>query len=378
MKKNMIRPVAALIAAVMLTGCGKDTIVTKERDSESPAGSEAVTLDKSGAGDSGETVAEGSGDFSKDSTSKGDPSKSGASDDNSAGGKSSEESSSQAGTSAIAGAASAEGNSSVTKAADEDDELVIVMLGDDQFASGRDKGTSIADYTKEMTGACIINLGCSGTKAAVLSENSDDNKGPVFPNIARYFAGEADASVFDSYPDVKEMAQSVDPARVDYYVIEYGINDFKANIPMDDALYKDNITNFINAVRVGIRELQKASPNARIVCCSPVFTLFKKENGEQLGSSNVYRNNYGTLADYASNEVNAAAQMGALTLELCGQGYMDIGDLTASQYLESDGMHLTSAGRRTFAAVLSHVINKDLGKDNTSLDDGPYRIEDYM
>lgn len=255
----------------------------------------------------------------------------------------------------------------------------IVFLGDDQFDLGRDDNTSISYYVKSLllTDANVINLGCTGVNASTPPEATNDTS-VNFVNTAKFIAGDMDNTYWDNYPNAKAEAFSFTPTDVDFYVIEYGINDF-LNIRelVDDSDLGDSSC-YINALRIGISLLQQASPNAKIIVCSPVYSIFFAEDGSMLGSGHIYANTFGRYLDYCSACVRAASDKDCITFDAFYGNYMDIGDKTTGAYLQQDCIHLSRAGRNTFAAVVAHLINKQLElDDNTSLE-SPYEIEDYM
>ena len=277
-------------------------------------------------------------------------------------------------------ASSASTKASTTEIATNYDESLptVVFLGDDQFYLGRDDNTSISYYVGTLleTNANVINLGCSGVNASTPPKTEGD-KSVNFVNTAKFIAGEMDDSFWDNYPDAKAEAFCFSPSDVDFYVIEYGINDF-LNIRelVDDSNPRDSSC-YINALRIGIDLLKQVSPNAKIIVCSPVYSIFFAEDGSMLGSGQIYANTFGRYLDYCSACIQMTSEEECIPFDAFYNKYMDISDITTGAYLQEDCIHLSRAGRNTFAAVVAHLINKQLGLDNTSLE-SPYEIGDYM
>ncbi len=254
----------------------------------------------------------------------------------------------------------------------------IVFLGDDQFDLGRSDNTSISYYVDTLleTDANVINLGCTGVNSSTAPNTTDDSS-VNFVNMARYINGELDDSFWDNYPSAKAEATCFTPSDVDFYVIEFGVNDFLNIKELVNNTEIGDSSCYVNSIRVGVSLLQEASPDAKIIVCSPVYSIFFGEDGSVLGSGHVYANTFGRYLDYCSGCINAAVEKGCLPFDAFDNEYMNIGDETTGEYLQADGIHLTRAGRNTFAAIVAHMINKQLGLDDSEIG-SPYDIEDYM
>lgn len=291
-----------------------------------------------------------------------------------------DETSASADTSSDADAASSASTTASTEelVVDYDASLpTVVFLGDDQFDLGRADNTSIAYYVETLLGteANVINLGCSGVTAST-AIGVDNDTSMNFVNTAKFLNGEMDDTFFNNFPEAKKEAFLFDPADVDYYVIEYGINDFVQGKALVNDEKKSDTTCYINAMTIGIDTLLKASPNAKIVLCSPVYSMFYAEDGSILGSGNVYSNAFGRYLDYCAGCTQLNSLYDSIGFDAFGGTFMNINDQTISDYMEDDGIHLSRAGRNTFAAVVAHMINKQLGLDDTGFDE-PYKINDY-
>ncbi len=253
----------------------------------------------------------------------------------------------------------------------------VVFLGDDQFDLGRSDNTSIADYVELLLGTKVnvINLGCSGVTATT-SLGTDNDTSMNFVNVAKFLNGQMDDSFFNNFPDAKEEAFSFDPADVDFYVVEYGINDFLQSKALSNTEKESDTTCYTNAIVAGLGLLVQASPNAKIILCSPVYSMFYAEDGSSLGSGHVYSNAFGSYMDYCAGCIQQSSIYDCISFDAFGDAFMNINDQTFSEYMEDDGIHLTRAGRNTFAAVVAHMINKQLGLDETEFEEA-YDIDNY-
>lgn len=253
----------------------------------------------------------------------------------------------------------------------------VVFLGDDQFDLGRKDNTSVSDYVEDLLGtkANIINLGCSGVTATT-ALGTDNDTSMNFVNTAKFLNGQMDNTFFNNFPDAKAEAFLFDPAEVDYYVVEYGINDFLQGKALVNDEKKSDTTCYINAMTVGLDLLIQASPDAKIVLCSPVYSMFYGEDGSVLGSGNTYSNAFGRYMDYCAGCTQLSSLHDSIAFDAFGSAIMNINDQTISDYMEDDGIQLSRAGRNTFAAVVAHMLNKQLGFDDTEIETA-YNIDDY-
>ena len=255
----------------------------------------------------------------------------------------------------------------------------IVFLGDSQFNNGRDSGTSVAKYVRDFTGFEVYNLGCGGTTASLNPKDNYQSKEPCFINVCRYLKGEIDASIFNqpAYSAAAAVAGTFDPKDVDFYVVEYGINDFNAKRPLSDGKSTNGAVYYVSAMKMGLTWLKELSPNATIILCPPLYAQFWGKDGSFLGDGNVYSNGITNLHEYADNCAQVGRSLGCIVVDTYDGKYMDLNSINAKKWLEKDGIHLTRAGRVTFASVISHFINKKMGYDNSEIN-SPYTIDTYM
>lgn len=260
-----------------------------------------------------------------------------------------------------------------------DDGINIVFIGDSQFDNARDSGTSIAELVAENTGATVYNLGIGGTSASVPKEqrysSHDQRTDPNFVGITYALAGECPSSILDGYA-ASNVFPSVDPSKVDYYVVEYGVNDYFNGAQIYDQSDSNNVTTYVSALQQGLMTLNSISPNAKIMLMSPAYSMFYNASGTFIGDGNVVDKGAGTLSDYASACENLATDAGVpMYIDAYYGGTFDLDQYTADVYL-SDGIHFTETGRHVVAAAISKGINADLGVDTSPSE--IFKIEDFQ
>ena len=232
--------------------------------------------------------------------------------------------------------------------------LQIVFLGD-SILDGYRNETGIAYLTGMYCDADVYNLAMGGTTAALSTYESavyGEWTSRCLQGVVYAICGNVSPSIMDGYP-AKQIFDSCDFSNTDYFVLEYGMNDFLSSIPLNDEEdYYDEYT-YVGALRVSVNKLQQTFPDAEIVLCSPTYAHFWGKDGSYLGDGNMSSNGVANLVEYYRVCGNVAADMNTLFMN----AYEGIGlnAYTADEYLE-DGIHLSAKGRDEYAKKLSKII----------------------
>lgn len=233
--------------------------------------------------------------------------------------------------------------------------LQLVFLGDSIFDNDRD-GTGIPYLTAEQCEADVYNLAIRGTTATIDQTESAETakwEGRGLMGIVKAMQKQIPTDIFEG-TRAKEILDNsdVDFSKTDYFIIEYGINDYFEGRPINDLEEPYSVYNYVGALRNAISELRDLAPDCTIVICPPHYCLFF--NGDRyVGDSNVTDKGFGTLRDYMEICQYVAGEQGTLFLDT----YYDLGinGYTAEDYLE-DGIHLTKEGRKIYADALANLI----------------------
>ncbi len=289
-----------------------------------------------------------------------------------------EEGSASASTSTV-DSSDAAASASTTEVVEEPEQTVIVCMGDSQLANGRSDATDIGTLASQrIPDSIVYNIAIGGTTASVEESTSDyqpgDLKSTCFLGMAYALAGLSDRNaVLADHPNVLETMNKIDPAKVDYYLIEYGTNDFFNVVPLDHTQTSaDQVYTYYDAMTMAISTLKSISPDAKFVIMTPFYGVYKDDDGALIGDSYVVSNGYGTLSNYAEKAINVAEDEKTLDFDAMFGSLCDLYIDTADQYL-IDGVHLTLTGRQIFARLLAHVINVDLGYEPYA-----YKEHDYI
>lgn len=234
-------------------------------------------------------------------------------------------------------------------------DLQLVFLGDSIFDNNRD-GTGVPYLTAVQCNADVYNLAIGGTTATIkLTESAENEKWESrgLMGIVKAMTKQIPTDIFEG-TRAKEILDNpnVDFSKTDYFIIEYGINDYFEGAPRSYDNETHNLHTYVGALRVAIQQLRDLAPGATIILCPPHYCLFY--NGDKyVGDSNVTDKGAGTLRDYMGTCEYIAGEQQTLFLNT----YYDLGidSYTADKYLE-DGIHLTQEGRQIYADALARLI----------------------
>lgn len=234
-------------------------------------------------------------------------------------------------------------------------ELQIVFMGDSIFDNNRD-GTGVPYLTSVQCQADVYNLAIGGTSASIERDEKIENENWTsrsLVGIVKAMRGDVSTDIFAG-SRTKEILESpnVDFSNTDYFVVEYGINDFFRAVPQNNPENDFDLKTYAGALRYAVSNLREIAPDATVILCSPHYAQFF--NGDRfIGDGNTLNTGYGTLFDYKGTCEYVAKEQQAEFFN----AYQDLGidGYTAEDYLE-DGVHLTEAGRQLYADALAELI----------------------
>lgn len=236
-------------------------------------------------------------------------------------------------------------------------DLQIVFLGDSIFDTYRD-GTGIPYLTAMQCDADVYNLAIGGTSASIDIDEQYENENwtsQSLVGVVKAICGQIPSDVFAG-TRTKEILDSgeVDFKDTDYFVIEYGMNDFFKATPLSNESNEYDFRTYVGALRYAVSNLGSYAYDATIILCGPNYAQFF--NGDAfIGDGNTLNTGYGTLFDYKGSCQYVANEQNVHFFD----AYLDLGidGYTAEEYLE-DGVHLSEAGRHLYADALAEKILK--------------------
>lgn len=244
--------------------------------------------------------------------------------------------------------------------------MQIVFMGDSILDFEGENG-GVTDMVGDALNAKVYNMAIGGTTAALLPDeqyNFAEWNSISLLGIVNAILGNINPNVFDGY-DAGEVLKQCDFSKTDYFVIEYGINDFLSRqVPQSrylesgDVLAIDESHTYAGALDIAVRLLQGSFPNAKILIVGPHYCeVF--EAGTFMGDAYSLNYGYGTLveflrcAGYVAEQHKTEATIFFNALDESG-----IDAYTSNEYLQ-DGVHLSDAGRRVYADCIINRLYSD-------------------
>lgn len=248
--------------------------------------------------------------------------------------------------------------------------MQIVIMGDSIMDGDRSE-SGASDIISEQLNAKVYNMSIGGTTAALMPGESYDTtqwKSWGLLGIVNAIQGNISADVFDGFA-AKEILQTCDFSKTDYFIIEYGVNDFlTGKIPNSryleegDTLPIDELHTYTGALDSAIVRLRETCPDAQILVVGPHYCqIFSGKTFIGDGYSLDY--GYGPLINFARGAGYVAEKYkedGVLFFNAFESSGIDAG--TADKYLE-DGVHMTPLGARVYAEKIAAIIRSDFAPE---------------
>lgn len=270
-------------------------------------------------------------------------------------------------------ASAAEQSAEPEQQAEDDKEytMQIVVMGDSIMDNQRENNGDVPTLIGEATNAKVYNMAIGGTTAALLPGeqfNFAEWYSTGFLGVVNAMLGNINPDVFEGY-ETEKILRECDFSKTDYFVIEYGINDFMSRkVPQSryladgEMLDIDGAHTYAGALEVGVRTLLQHFPNAKILLVSPHYCEFF-ENGVFVGDAYSVNYGYGTLVEfYRITSYIAEQHRGDGVLYFNAMEQSGIDAYTVNKYLE-DGVHLSNEGRRMYADKIAARINADFYRE---------------
>ena len=245
-------------------------------------------------------------------------------------------------------------------------DMQIVFMGDSIIDSDRENG-GVASLISGGCNARVYNMAMGGTTAALLpNEHADfetwDSRSLM--GVVNAILGNIDKSIFDGYR-AGEILDECDFSQTDYFVIEYGVNDFLTGkiyqskyLEDGGELAVDDLHTYTGALSAAVTLLRDNFPDAKIMIIAPHYCQFY--NGETfIGDAYSLNYGYGTLVDFSRAAGYVAEQHkkdNVIFYNAMEEGGIDA--YNADKCL-MDGVHLTAEGRIAYAEYAIRLIKAD-------------------
>ena len=248
---------------------------------------------------------------------------------------------------------------------DDNHDMQIVFLGD-SIMEGVPNQIGVAELVGQNCNARVYNMAMGGTTAALMLDEPagfDMWNSRCLLGVVHAILGDIDPSIFDGY-SAGNVLKECDFSKTDYFVIEYGVNDFLAQVPISKYMEGggvrdvDGIRTYAGALDSAVILLQRAFPDAKIVLIAPHFCQIF--NGKTfVGDSYSLDYGYGSMVSYARVCGYVAEQHkedGIIFYNAMEESGIDA--YTSDEYMV-DGIHLSEAGARMYADLLTRLIKAD-------------------
>lgn len=157
------------------------------------------------------------------------------------------------------------------------------------------------------------------------------------------------------FSETLEELEQIDFSQTQVLLIEHGINDYNAGIPIIDEENLYNMYTFTGALRLSVTTLQKKYPKMRIVLVTPTYCWF-------LAAQNTceeWNSGYGVLEDYVKAEKMVAAELGIDVIDVYHNFYPHETWEDWKQYTV-DGLHPNDEGRQLLADKIVSCLKEIL------------------
>lgn len=249
---------------------------------------------------------------------------------------------------------------------DKDYDMQIVILGDSIMDNDRSE-SGVAAIIGEECNAKVYNMAMGGTTAALMPTeqyNYATWDSRCLLGVVNAILGNINTEIFDDYPAGK-ILKECDFDKTDYFIIEYGVNDFlTGQIPQSryleggETLAVDDVHTYTGALENAVVLLQDRFPDAKILLIAPHYCqIFNGTTFMGDGYSVDY--GFGPLINFARGTGYIYEQHKDENVILYN-AFEDSGidAETADDYL-ADGVHLTPEGSRVYADYAARLINAD-------------------
>ena len=271
---------------------------------------------------------------------------------------------------AAAGAESSENEDEDEEKDERKYDMQIVILGDSIMDGDRSE-SGAADIIGEQLNAKIYNMSMGGTTAALMPNeqyNFATWDSRCLMGVVNAIVGNINADIFEGYA-AGEVLKTCDFEKTDYFIIEYGVNDFlTGQIPNSryleggDTLAIDSTHTYTGALEDAVKRLKDKFPDAGILIIGPHYCQVFS-GGTFIGDGYSLDYGYGPLITFARGGGYIAdlyKEEGVLYFNAFEESGNNAE--TADDYL-ADGVHMTPLGARVYAEKAAAIIRNDFAPE---------------
>lgn len=235
----------------------------------------------------------------------------------------------------------------------------IVVFGDSVLGEIRDE-EAVPAQLAVLLGQDVYNGAFGGTCAArVDQERRLDYTREVFSlaELAKSvesgdFGVQQSAVMRESnteyFGDVIDELDAIDFSGVGTFLIQQGINDYQAGVPIENPEDPYDERTFTGALRTAVRSFRRANPRAHIIIVTPAYAwyLVSGKTCEELD------NGGGILEDYVNAELRLAKELDLEVIDVYHDFYPHE-KWEDWEICSRDGVHPNETGRRMLAEKIA-------------------------
>ena len=242
--------------------------------------------------------------------------------------------------------------------------VIIVTFGDSVLGEIRDE-TAVPAQLQTLLGESVYNAAFGGTCMA--KQGADDMMNDARDCLS--LAGLAKAVLADDFgvqkatriresnteyfAEVLDGLEAIDFRKVEVVLIQQGLNDFHAGVPIENPEAPYDEYTFLGALRSAVLAFRKVNPTLRIILVTPTYTWYVDRGltCEEIDQGG------GVMEDYVEAELRVAEELGIEIIDV----YHDFFPHEAWedwQLYSRDGLHPNEAGRDKLALKIAEVLER--------------------
>jgi lysophospholipase L1-like esterase len=243
-------------------------------------------------------------------------------------------------------------------------EYPVLLLGDSLMGQCRDE-TSVAEVLSTLLGKQVFNGAFGGTCMAMQEQEMSSNYTAALlsmVSLSRAFAADdfgvqqtvrGRRAVTEYFVSTVDELERIDFEKVETLVIAFGINDYHAGIPTDNADNPMDESTYGGALRSVLEIMQSRYPNLRIVLATPTYSWYLSQEltCEEYDTGSAY------LEGYVEKELSVGSEYGVEVIDLYHDLYEHDVWEDWERYTE-DGLHPNENGRRLIAETLAEGLQQ--------------------
>lgn len=243
-------------------------------------------------------------------------------------------------------------------------QVQLVTFGDSVFGEVRD-GTGIPDQVAEQMGMSFYNGAFGGTQVGRgdaeyrLAYGKDAfslvglSKSVYAEDFGVQQTIRLKESSTDYFEEVIDGLALIDFSKVELILIQHGLNDFYAGVPIRNEEDPYDEYTFSGALRTALKLLREKCPEAEIVLVTPTYTWYFYE---QL-TCEEYDVGYGSMEAYVAAEKAVAEEFGIEVIDLY-HDFFPHEQWSDWELYTRDGLHPNEAGRKLIAEKICEYLQK--------------------